>query len=306
LAALAVQHGVPVHPVHSAFAAAGVTGIGSETTYALRAPKIAVLAGEPTSPSSYGALRFLFEQTYQVDYVPLSVRALRDIRLADFNVIVLPSGHPRHYASALGADGAKKLKAWAEAGGTLVCLGGAAEFAAAEEREWTDARLVKDESKGEGKKRNGETDRPKDETPEEKKAEPEPEKDPIAVPGAILRATLNRDHFLTFGYEAATLPVLVNTAAFYTATETGTNVLTFQGEELRLSGYVWLDNTERLIRDTAALIDEPVGAGRIILFADEPGYRHLWHGTTRMLINAMLYGPGVGHQATSYFKAERE
>jgi hypothetical protein len=300
---LATELGAAVHPVDSAFTTAGITGIGSESTYSLRPPKVAVLAGEPTSPLSYGALRFLLEQTYAVDYVPISVSALKAVRLAEFNVIVLPSGSASRYEALLGEGGIAKLHRWAEDGGTLICLGGASVFAAADDRGWTGAKLVKED-----KPKNGDVkkdDEKKSEKDEAKKDE-EDETEPLPVPGAILRATVNHDHFLSFGYEDAALPVLVNTDAFYKKTDTGSNVLTFEGENLRLSGYIWPGNTERLIRDTTALIDEPVGDGRIVLFADEPGYRQIWHGTTRMFINAILYGPGLRNEGASYYAKERE
>ncbi len=44
---------------------------------------------------------------------------------------------------------------------------------------------------------------------------------------------------------------------------------------LTISGFVWEGNTERLLKGTAYLIDEPTGSGHVILFADEPFFsRH--------------------------------
>lgn len=291
---LAARFRVAVQAVDTAFTERGITGIGSEATYALRAPKVAVLAGEPTSPSSYGSLRFLFEQTYGVDHVPVSVRALGGMRLSDFNVIVLPSGSVSGYRRHLGADGAARLRTWVEQGGILICLGGAAEYAV--EVGWTTAKRVgaedEEEDAGGDAAKNG---------TKTAGAEEEKESEPLPVPGALLRAAVNHDHWLTFGYAEATLPVLVNTDAFFEATETGMNVLRFVGEDLHVAGHIWRDNTERLLRDTAALIDEPVGDGHVLVFADEPGYRQIWHATTRMLINGLLYGPALRGEAVGYF-----
>ena len=51
------------------------------------------------------------------------------------------------------------------------------------------------------------------------------------MPGAIFQAKVNRDHFLTYGYERDTLPVLVDTDQFLTPTRRGANVLTFPAAE---------------------------------------------------------------------------
>jgi hypothetical protein len=36
----------------------------------------------------------------------------------------------------------------------------------------------------------------------------------------------------------------------------------------------------------------------VVLMAQEPGVRLLWHASTQLLMNALLYGPAVGHTAT--------
>ena len=112
---------------------------------------------------------------------------------------------------------------------------------------------------------------------------------------------MNRDHFLTYGYEADTLPVLVDTDQFLTLTKRGANVLTFAAASagdphppsLRLSGFAWPDNTERLLRGTAAVVEEPLGDGHVILSANGPSFRMLWRSSTRLWLNAVLYAPAL-------------
>ena len=115
------------------------------------------------------------------------------------------------------------------------------------------------------------------------------------MPGAIFRAAVNRDHFLTYGYERDALPVLVDTDQFLTPTRRGANVVTFpaDGPVLRLAGFAWPDNTERLLRGTAAVIEEPLGDGHVILSAEGPSYRLLWRTSTRLWLNGVLYAPAM-------------
>lgn len=70
------------------------------------------------------------------------------------------------------------------------------------------------------------------------------------------------------------------------------------GNELRLrmSGLLWPEAARRL-GHSAYVTRESVGSGQIILFAASPTWRGGARGTTRVLTNAIVYGPGLG---TSY------
>jgi hypothetical protein len=57
-----------------------------------------------------------------------------------------------------------------------------------------------------------------------------------------------------------------------------------------VSGYVSKANLKQ-ISNSAAIVVSRVGAGRVVLFADDPNFRHYWHGTARLFTNALLLGP---------------
>jgi hypothetical protein len=115
---------------------------------------------------------------------------------------------------------------------------------------------------------------------------------PEAVPGAILRATVDRTTYLTYGYEEMSLPVLVASGYFFRPSKEGTNAVVFGEDEsapLRISGFVWPDNTERLLGGTAYIIEEPTARGHVILFAEDPNYRGIWRNMTRLFFNSFLF-----------------
>jgi len=62
---------------------------------------------------------------------------------------------------------------------------------------------------------------------------------------------------------------------------------------LRLSGLLWPEARKRW-KETAYLTREGLGKGQIILFAGEPHFRAYFNGSGRLLINAILLGPGFG------------
>jgi hypothetical protein len=116
---------------------------------------------------------------------------------------------------------------------------------------------------------------------------------PEAVPGAIMRATLDRTSPLTYGYDATTLPVLVDSAYFFRPSKEGTNAVIFSADvaqPLHISGFIW-PTTERLLRGTSYVIDEPTGRGHVVLYAEDPNFRAIWRSTTRLFFNSFLFQP---------------
>jgi hypothetical protein len=291
LSDLSEKYGVAVQSIHSAFPDNGQHGIGSEGVYSLKTPKVAILADEPVAQTSYGLLRFLLEHEGGVNAVPVSLQSLTTDVLDQINVLILPDGQASHYKKAFADWQLDELRDWISRGGILVCIGGASEFAADPDTKLTSSRIIGSEDKA---------DNPPDKAPPKARQKPAQQssaksetanRKPIEVPGAIVRATINRDHFLTIGYDFDTLPLFVQGDAFFKPSETGANVLTFEGEKLKLSGFLWKGDTEELLRGTSALIDEPIEAGNVVLFNVEPGFRMIWTSTVRLLLNAIVYGP---------------
>jgi len=110
-----------------------------------------------------------------------------------------------------------------------------------------------------------------------------------------MRATVDRTTYLTYGYEDTQLPVLVNSGYFFRPSKEGTNAIVFSPDEnqtLHLSGFIW-PNTERLLRGTAYVMDEPVGRGHVILFAEDPSFRGIWRTTVRLFFNSILFSSAM-------------
>jgi hypothetical protein len=115
---------------------------------------------------------------------------------------------------------------------------------------------------------------------------------PEAIPGSIMRATVDRTTYLTYGLEQDELPVLLASGYFFRYSKEGSNALVFDAKPkkpLTISGFVWEGNTEKLLRGTAYIVDEPNGSGHVILFAEEPFFRGIFRSTTRPFFNAILF-----------------
>ncbi len=132
--------------------------------------------------------------------------------------------------------------------------------------------------------------------------------------GAILAARTDGEHWLTFGSEGS-VPVLYSSSRVFMSAadvETPVRVGVFgdapdaeaaragwsvvpTGQELRLrmSGLLWPEATQRLA-NAALVTRERQGKGQIILFAVPATFRASTPATERLLMNALVYGPGFG------------
>ena len=63
--------------------------------------------------------------------------------------------------------------------------------------------------------------------------------------------------------------------------------------QVRMSGLVWPEASQR-IANSAYLTRERLGRGQVILFSGQPNFRGATRGTTRLWLNALVYGSGLG------------
>lgn len=327
---LATETGTAVIAVNNGYNDEGDTGVGSENVVPMQAPKIAMIADEVVDQTSYGSIWWTLDR-YGIEFTPITLANARGSVLSKFNVLIMPDGAAGRYFSTLGAGGVSGLKTWVSNGGTLITVRGASVFAALKDVGLTSSKLVgsdddeekskttveePDKKKGEAEVKPSPTPRgtPSTDGAAEPVATPEPKTDkqdwqapvlpPIAspsatagkvpegIPGAIMRATVDRTTYLTYGLNQDELPVLLSSGYFFRYSKEGTNALVFDAKPkkpLAISGFVWEGNTERLLKGTAYLIDEPSGSGHVILFADEPFFRGIFRSTTRPFFNSILF-----------------
>ncbi len=119
--------------------------------------------------------------------------------------------------------------------------------------------------------------------------------------GVFLAANVAADHWLGFGAlgnapSEDRLPVFYSGSnAFLSEYPVATPVRLAPEKDLRLSGLMWPEARQRLSEAAYATV-ERVGDGQIILFASDPAFRGFMEGTERMLLNALILGPGLGTQ----------
>lgn len=288
VAALAREVGAEVTAVASAFPDSGQFGVGSEEVLAIKAPKILLGAGEGVDQTSFGAIWFYFEKELGVPIVPISLSALGSADLSAYNVLIIPDGRPGRIFGELEEGGAAKLKAWVESGAAVIGIGGAVDLLARKDVGLSALTHVGGDSAGVRDTALADTQRP---GPPLVSPSASAGKNPEFIPGSIFRATLDRSHWLTYGYTQDQLPVFLETSTLFKPSEKGANPVAFTGTDLLLSGWSWPKNTERHLQNSVWASVESVGSGRVVAFAGNPVFRGFWRGPAKLLTNAVLFAP---------------
>ena len=185
----------------------------------------------------------------------------------------------------------QRLQAWMRDGGTMITMAESTRWAT---REGVD--LLATSAERRGGRVEGE-DPPDDETSDQpidylEAIGPEDEA-PESVPGVILRAYLDTEHWLSAGTDGDIGVLVSGSRVFQPITlDAGTNVGRYaEQDSLVLSGVAWEEARSQLA-NKAFLIHQPVGRGQIVAFAEDPNYRAYTEATQLLFMNAVLLGPG--------------
>ena len=109
----------------------------------------------------------------------------------------------------------------------------------------------------------------------------------FSAPGSIFEAVVDESHPVASGMGPSAAVYFIS-SVILEAGPSARTVLSYPVDHAPLlSGY--LDGAD-VLRGRAALVDAPVGAGRVLLFGFRPQHRGQTHGTFRLLTNAILYG----------------
>ena len=167
-------------------------------------------------------------------------------------------GSSEDITGGMGLDGAVEFRKFVEAGGVLITLGESSAFPA----EYGITRTI-------------EAGRPSTQ---------------FYAPGPIVNAEVRRPtHPIFYGYNEKTMPVRWANGPLLNVPRTDRPqqvLMQFPGGDANvLSGLMKGANE---IRNRPAVVDVPVGQGRVILFATNPCYRWQNFGEFRMLFNAII------------------
>ena len=188
------------------------------------------------------------------------------IILPDFGASGILNGHatgklPPEYVGGIGTEGLANLRAFVEDGGTLICLNRATELPL--------------EYFGLGEKGIVNV---------VKKAN-QPKEEAFFCPGSLLRVRIDTKHPIGYGMDRDMAIFFKSGPVFDGVRGDVKAVATYPEFNPLMSG--WLEGEKR-IRQKTALLEAPLGEGRVVLFGFKPQHRGQSHGTFKLLFNAIF------------------
>ena len=292
LSALVAKYGAEVIPIDATWTDEG-NSLASSNVAALKPPKVLLVWDTPTSTLSAGWTRFVLERRFAVHVTAVRASSLGRADFNDYDVIVLPSGN---YGGSINEALLNRIKDWLRAGGTLVTLAEATRWATGNNVGLLETNALLKDGRPDvpppsGGNNNNNAPKP-GEFDYDKAIQPDRER-PASQPGAILRVTLDTNHWLTAGNDSETQVMIEGNRVFAPLKlNNGRNVGVYATKDaLVASGLIWPDAQDILVRK-AFLMDQPFGQGHVIAFAEEPNYRAFTESTMLLFMNAVMLGPG--------------
>jgi hypothetical protein len=203
---------------------------------------------------SAGATRWLFDVVWQIPYTEVTKSGIQTGALDDIDVLVVPGGDFPTAMRRLGETGQQALRDWVNGGGRYVGYrGGGAKLAAA--LGLTTAVL----------------------------------RDPKAdVPGSLVKVLVDRSSPLGKGVGESVWLLMKNDDVMHAPRAIAP--LRFPASASK-GFFISGDGDDvKQLHGTAAVVDEVVGAGRVVIFPSDPNFAGHVEGMTKVLWNA-IFGP---------------
>ncbi|MCB1045459.1 MAG: hypothetical protein KDC35_21125 [Acidobacteria bacterium] len=256
--------------------------LGSSDVKTVSRPKVALIWGEPALNLSAGWLRYALEQQLHLSMTAIQASDLEAARLSRYDVLLMPDGKWQQ----LNTTTTQKITAWIREGGTLIGVGDALDW-------MCEVGLLNSKREFRGGYVDGPEYGARPEHPEEpikdQRRMIEPIREyPRPARGAIVRAEIDLEHWMTFGLSPQHA-VLIDSNRIYRPLrlDTGSNPLRYAGEDLVLSGFV-PDETAHQLAFKAYAMEQQLGRGRVIAFAEDPLFRGFSLANLPLLANSIF------------------
>ena len=241
--------------------------IGSSKFVPVSKPSIAMITGAGVNPTDAGEIWHLLDRRMNIPATHLEPAVFNRVELNRYNTLVMVGGS---YPD-INKD---KLKAWVQAGGTLILTEEAVNWAA--QNGISDVKFKRAKSAVDSARGLSYVDRVQIDGAQQ-------------MSGAIFGADVDLAHPLAYGYNQKTISLFKSNKVFMEKSKNPYATPFYYGSNPLQSGWASKENKDA-IKNSAAVIVNTVGNGRVINIADNPNFRAFWLGGTKLFMNAIFFG----------------
>lgn len=274
--------GVVVHALTSGLTPGGVD-LGSPSLRPLEEPRPMLLIGNGVSSYDAGEIWHLLDHRFGVPVSLVERSRLGRVDLDRYTHVILVDGN----WDPLPDGQVDALREWVRDGGTLIGIQGGAVWAGegllglgAQGGNGNGAGVLEIELGGAADA----GDRPYG---EHRKDQAVP-----LIAGTIFEARLDLTHPLAYGYTRETLPVFRDSTAILEPSDSPYETPVRYTASPLLAGYVSPENLQNLASQPAVIATR-LGQGVVIRMVDNPDFRGFWYGTSKLMLNALYFGPVI-------------
>ncbi len=266
VSALTEKYKVKVYAVSSGNVNSG-SDLGSSKFVVISKPSIAMIVGPGANQTDAGEVWHLLDQRMNIPATHLEQAVFNRVELNKYNTLIMVGGN----YTELNKD---KLKAWVQSGGTLILTEEAVSWSA---------------QNGISEVKFKRTKAPVDSTQKLSYTEREQVDGAQQIQGAIFGADADLTHPLAYGYNQETVSLFKANKVFMEKSKNPYATPFYYDNKPLQSGWVSKENIDA-IKNSAAVIVNTVGNGRVINIADNPNFRAFWLGGSKLFMNAIFFG----------------
>jgi hypothetical protein len=268
--AVAEKYGVTIQSVTNGSVLSG-SDLGSRKQIAVTQPRIAMLVGGTVNPLDAGEIWHLLDQRFNIPMTHLDVSSFNRVDLDKYNTIIMVS------AGSYNDLNKEKLKTWVQGGGNLILTEEAVQWAAQNGISNVTLKRLKP---------------PVDSATRLAYADRDEINGAQSMSGAIFRADVDLTHPLAYGYLQPQVNLFKANRVYMERSKNPFATPFFYKDKPLQSGWLSRENHEA-VKNSAAVVVNTVGSGRVISIADNPNLRAFWLGGTKLLMNAIFFGRNI-------------
>ncbi|MGZ8516842.1 MAG: M14 metallopeptidase family protein [Chitinophagaceae bacterium] len=246
------------------------TDLGSSKFSVVTKPTIAMITGPGVNALDAGEVWHLLDQRMNIPVTHLEPAIFNRVSIDKYNVLILVGGTYNELNK-------EKLKTWVQQGGTLIVTEEAVTWAA--QNGISTVSFKKPSSAVDSTKQLTYVDREQVDGAQR-------------VSGAIFGADADLTNPLAYGYKQEKISLFKANKVFMEKSKNPYATPFYYGNKPLQSGWVSKENGEA-IKNSAAVIVNTVGNGRVINIADNPNFRAFWLGGTKLFMNAIFFGRNI-------------